>query len=78
MVLGQILITFGALEIGLKFDAFGWLSGGAQVSWSVGGNWYLSWSSFQQPNSSQELLQDSEYGITHAGIKVYAKNQHTK
>ena len=42
MALGPILMTFGALEAGLKFDDFRWLSGGggrAEQPWLVGASW---------------------------------------
>ena len=43
MALGTILVTFGALEAGLKLDDFRWLSGGPGVGqpWPGGGILYL-------------------------------------
>ena len=60
-------MTFGALETGFKFDALRWLSG-------AGGKQLVHpWSLFQKPNNVQELIQDTNYNIKHAGVKGYEK-----
>ena len=37
------------------------------VIWSVGANGYCPWYPFQQPNGSQQLIRDTEYGIKNGG-----------
>ena len=73
--MGSISMTFCALQTGLKFDDFLCLPGELKAEAlrpAVGnciGSW--SWSPFQQPSSLQELIQDREYSIRHAGIMGY-------
>ena len=46
LALGPILMTFGALETGLKIDDFRWPSGGGpgtEAPWPGGGKWYTPW-----------------------------------